>query len=701
MMKKNLKCAVAAGAAAMLAAGLFFSGAGEPVYGENEIKKTEEKLTETIEENIRLSDSADTDKEETVYVIADAQGNAEKKIVSTWLKNRDKADRIEDVANLTEIENVKGEEEFSEGENGKITWKAGGEDIYYQGISGEELPVDVKVTYLLDGNEISPEELAGKSGKVTIRIDYVNNTKEEVTVNGKKQTLKTPFAMITGMVLPVERFSGVEVKNGKLISDGDNQIVAGIGFPGLNENLQLSSLSGEADIEFPEFVEVTADVQEFSLMMTLTMGTADVFGMIDIDTEAGTEEMAGGIDKLTGALSRLSDGTGQLAAGLEELKTGMNAFAEQTKPFAEGLKTYTSYVDQFSSGAGQIAAKTGKLEEEVPKLTAGIEELNAGMSLLRQNIADDKKNTTLLKGAIQVNGGVKNLQTAMNHMYSELGTNITTYEKNVAALKKGIGDAKNTLATAAAGVKQYKDGIATLKAAAEGCASAGDTTGALGYYKQLAATYAELTGVYDQMVAGYEALLGYEEQLGQCEGAILALSQIKGEMDKNNLTQNLKALKDGTQSMEDGIRKLAESVDKQLAPGVEQLAAKTKDLPQGITELNTYIAKLSSGLAQVSEKSEELNQGVTKIADAQKRLQDGIGTLEDGGNTLNTSVGELENKIVAMLSELTQGDVDALLERAEATGELARKYTSFSGLAGGKKGTVKFIYRTSEIKEKD
>ena len=139
-------------------------------------------------------------KDESVYLISDASGKVYNTIVSDHLTNKDKADTLEDQSNLKDIKNVKGDEEFTQ-DGDKLTWKAGGNDIYYQGTSDEEAPVSQKVTYYLDGNEIDPKDLAGKSGKVTIHFDYTNNSSYKETINGKEVEVKVPFAAVTAMVL--------------------------------------------------------------------------------------------------------------------------------------------------------------------------------------------------------------------------------------------------------------------------------------------------------------------------------------------------------------------------------------------------------------------------------------------------------------------------------------------------------------------
>lgn len=153
---------------------LGLTGCGAQKAEETAATASEEEalLTEALSSQGAPSHSAETGKEETVYVLADASGGVEKIIVSDWLKNKDGDSTLQDASDLQNIENVKGYETFvSDGKNG-LTWQADGADIYYQGSTEKQLPVAVKLTYKLDGKEVKPEEIAGKSGRVTIRMDY-------------------------------------------------------------------------------------------------------------------------------------------------------------------------------------------------------------------------------------------------------------------------------------------------------------------------------------------------------------------------------------------------------------------------------------------------------------------------------------------------------------------------------------------------
>ena len=184
--------------------------------------------------------SSSVSKEETVYVNADASGNPQEITVSNWLKNAGSESNVEDQSDLTNIKNVKGDETFSE--NGdSLTWNTDGSDIYYQGQSNKDLPVSVKFTYLLDGQEMQPQDLVGKSGHLQIKIQYTNNEKKSAKVDGKNETIYSPFVMLTAMILPDDTFSNVTIDNGKVISDGSRNIVVGVGMPGLKDSLKLDT----------------------------------------------------------------------------------------------------------------------------------------------------------------------------------------------------------------------------------------------------------------------------------------------------------------------------------------------------------------------------------------------------------------------------------------------------------------------------
>ena len=351
----------------------------------------------------------DAEKDETVYVNADAEGNTTNIIVSDWLKNYKGEDTISDKTSLTKIKNVKGNEKYTENSDGSITWNAKGNDIFYQGKSSEKLPVGVKVSYKLDGKDISPEDLAGKSGKVTIKFDYENNAEKTVNVNGKDITVKVPFAMISGVILPSDNFKNITVTNGQVVSDSSNSIVVGAALPGLKESLDLDTskldelTAGDSSISIPDSVEITADTTDFELGMTMTMASCNVLselGFSDVDNSEAVTTLQDDMNKLTDAMNQLEGGSDQLKSGTSTLKSGTASLKAGTGDLKKGTGDLASGIKAYTSGANQIAAGiTGKngVYNSMNTMKSGVDKLYNGMAQINQNIKNSSIATEKIK----------------------------------------------------------------------------------------------------------------------------------------------------------------------------------------------------------------------------------------------------------------------------------------------------------------
>ena len=319
-----------------------------------------------------------TSKEETVYILADADGSVQKIIVSDWIKNALGLDEIHDITDLKDLETVKDELEYTAGTDNETVWNAGGKDIYYQGNTEKDLPVTMDITYMLDGKEITPRELAGKSGKVTIRFDYTNTQYEDVTIDGGKTRIYVPFAMMTGMILDDEVFTNVEVTNGRLVNDGDRTVVVGLAFPGLQETLDVD----RDKMEIPDYMEITADVKDFELGMTATVASNSVFSGIELERDDAVEELNGSMGELKDAMDQLMDGSGQLYDGLCTL-------LDKSAELIAGI-------DKLAAGSAELRSGAASLDEGAAKLQDGAAQLQNGLNTLAS------KNGELNGGARQV-----------------------------------------------------------------------------------------------------------------------------------------------------------------------------------------------------------------------------------------------------------------------------------------------------------
>lgn len=382
---------------------------------ENEEDASEDTLEKAIEESVSIG-KKEVGKEETVFVISDNTGAVKEMIVSEHLINKENAETLTDASNLKNIVNVKGDETFTQ--NGeKLTWQAGGNDIYYQGTSSEKPPVTQKITYYLDGKEITPEELAGKSGKVTIHYDYTNEKKVKTKIDGKTEEIYVPFAAISGLILD-ESFSNIEVTNGKLMQDGNKSMVLGYALPGLKESLKLEDSDLADDVTIPDYFEVTADVENFSLDTTMTV-VVNAADYIEKDSESSLSEISDLLNELSDASEQLVDGSAQLADGIGTLNEKMKEFSDGVSTLQDGVKTYTDGAQTLSEGIAKLYESTPELSNGVGTLNTSASTLYDGVKLLDSTVGKSFTNEEKENLVNQVNETLKEQEKAIKKSAKE------------------------------------------------------------------------------------------------------------------------------------------------------------------------------------------------------------------------------------------------------------------------------------------
>ena len=381
-MKKTGKKRVIAGTMAVLMAATLAGTYGyqkssmSQVEAEDEVKE----LTDAAQDIMGDTGAAETEgfyKDESVYVKADASGNVTDTTVTEWLKNPGEG-KVADQSELKNVKNIKGEEAFETKSDGEIVWNSEGKDIYYQGTTDKNLPVSVKISYKLDGKNISPEDLKGKDGKVEIHIDYENHARETISVNGTDTDMYTPFTMVTAMMLPADEYQNVEIDNGKIISDADKDIVVGLGFPGLKENLNLQEL----DIDIPDSVTITADVKNASVGPTVTLASSAIlseFGLDDVDDFGDLEDS---VNALEDAAGQLADGSKELAEGADTLDEKTGELKSGVSELKDGVNSYVGGVAEIADGSSRILAGMDTLKQGAYAAQSGIQSAKAGADSL-------------------------------------------------------------------------------------------------------------------------------------------------------------------------------------------------------------------------------------------------------------------------------------------------------------------------------
>lgn len=326
--------------------------------------------------------SSKVTKEESVYVIADQNGNVNKKIVSDTLKNTKKGDKIEDKSNLRDIKNVKGKETFNKTFS-KVIWNSEGKDITYQGTSNKKLPISVKLSYYLNGEKVSAEDIAHKSGKLKIRFDYKNTTFNN-----------NPFMIVSGMIMDSKKISNVKVTNGKSVDEGDNTLIIGYGFPGMDESLSMKG------VDIPSYFEVSADVKDFTFDGSMSYATNEIFSGIDLSDVDSLMD-------LTNSLSKLSSASNSLVEGSDELYKGITTLVDKSG-------TLTTGVDKLNKGAKKLADGSKQLKTGANDIKNGANTLSNKIDTLSTSLKTAKEGASTLKGGLNTAGSTLNQTIAYN-----------------------------------------------------------------------------------------------------------------------------------------------------------------------------------------------------------------------------------------------------------------------------------------------
>ena len=675
-------------------------------------------------------------KDETVYVLAGADGSVQKIIVSDWLKNELGSASLTDKSGLSNIENVKGDESYSINGDNMTVWDAQGNDIYYQGDIQKELPVGLTVRYTLNGKAVSPEQLKGQSGKVTIRFDYENRQYETVQINGQNQRIYVPFAMLTGMILDNDTFRNVTVTNGKLVNDGDRTVVVGLAFPGLQENLNLS----RDQLSIPSSVEITADVTDFSLGMTVTLACNDLFSQLG-DADLGSLDAAGSLNKLTDAMDQLLNGSSALYDGLTTLLDKSGELAAGVEELAQGAAAIKAGADSLDEGAAELKAGLADLSEGLNKLSANSAALNGGAEQVFNSLLETATAQIRAKGLTVPDLTIENYAEELNKLIKSLDET-TVYEnaltqvtaavekqrplitqKVTAAVRQEV-EAKVTAAvkTEAATAAQAQVAENVIRTATRMTKKDYDAAVAAGQIPQAtqdavnAAIQAQLSDpdVQKQINAAVEAQMASEtvkntikaqtDAQMKTEKVQATISQnvelqvkkaIAENMASDEVQKQLQAASEGSKtlialkaSLDDynafylGLLDYTAGVD-EAAEGSDELYAGAGDLKDGTAELRAGAAKLYAGVLQLKDGTPALVSGVTQLKDGAMQLSEGLQQLNKEG--------------IQKLTKLLQDDLGDLTARVKATIDVSKDYRSFSGISDDASGQVKFIYRTDEI----
>lgn len=662
---------------------------------------TEKSINENFPEMLKTAQTGD--KSETVYAVMDADGNTTDVSVSEWLKNEGKSNNLSDYSNLKNIKNTSGDEKMSRDGN-KLVWAANGKDIHYTGDYDGELPVNVKVSYYLNGTKVSADEIAGKKGNVKIRFDYDIN--DSVKENG--YSLTRPYAIVSAVVLSNDNFTNITVNNGKAVNDGNSTAVVGIALPGMSDNLQIDEL------DIPDHVTINAKTTNFEIDGTYTV--ADSGFMNDVDTTK-LDDATGQIDELESALDKLSDASKKLVDGSSKLAKGANKLAnssaqieEGTETLKDGTESMKTGVKDLSDGADKLVAGAQDLSDGTTQMKEGTEALNSSVNGAGGLAGDNGSAKELSAGAARVDAGIK-----------QMGETLAAQNAKLAQTAKSISDNLDGVNTEKVNAPSSADVDSALETAIKAAEASGDqdTINALKNAK-------EKLGTYETNVNDTVSSVNTDKQK-----IITANQTAKGMYQSiaSSSNDDLKKLQDGADELKAGTQALDTAVN---VGGTKADGTKVPSLSKAVAGLNSGAAQLDAGVNGYTDKegkfhpgallglrslqagikvdtkdktslvtgAVQVDAGAGKLVTYMGQLTEGAETLSDGADTLASGMATFNKTgIQKLVSTLKDSDIKSMVNRVKATLDAASDGSFIGGKQDGQSGESKIIFKTDEVKK--
>lgn len=634
-------------------------------------------------------------KDETVYTKANANGSSYQTIVSEHLKNSDNAELLKDMSTLLNIKNANGDEEASQ--NGtSLEWKTSGNDIYYQGNTDRELPLDCSIKYELNGEEIAPNDLIGKSGNVKITIEYTNKEERFVNINGKSEKMYVPFVVMAGTMLDNTKMKNIEVTNGKVLDNGQKTVVVGLACPGLIESLGLE------DEDLPDLnkVEISFEATDFEMGNIMSYATPKIFDDTDVSAMDKLDEVYSQINDLKSASTQLVEGAKTLQDGTEEYVSKSSEFADGLEAFNQGINTATNSYNKIDEGIDSVNSNISTIKSGASKLNQGASDLSDGLNSLQTGVSAGKEQA------------VSSLEKSSKTLSAGIDKIIAGKDQEVETIKEQVIENANS---------KLSEGLKTGVSSA--VSSAIDST----MEKKMASVQKEIltdeTLTTEEKLAIQKALSSISisdaekqamsKQIGTAIDSAVAQTTKAQEAGLDAINDNEKGVKAGlntlktqaTSSIKSGISEISSGFDAitdgttELIAGSNELKNGTSTLSQGTSKLQTGVSTLASGSKELKTGLSTLNTSSDKLNSANKQLLEGASTISDGAKTLAEGISEFDEEGINKIVSMVNGDVKDLQTRVEKLQDLANEYNSFAGKDEEAEGTTKFIFVVDSLKK--
>ena len=476
--------------------------------------------------------------------------------------------------------------------------------------STKELPVETKVKYELDGKEISAEELAGKSGKVKITLEYENKSVNEVIINGKKENMYTPFLVISGAIINNDNNRNVEISNGKVINDGSKTIVIGIALPGMQENLNIS----RDDIDIPSKIEITMESTNFELGNIMSFCTPQIFeeGSFN-DISDKLDEIYNQVEELKDASFQIEDGAIKLKDGITTLSDGANSLNNGANELNNGVNTLKKGSNDLNKGATTLKNGTSEYVNKSKEFNSAINQMSSGVNAINSNYD-------------QINNGINSINensSTLSNGAESVSNGATAISENLNNISSKIGDIQNGVASLQAGENQLDTGLDSIIAGISGLTGTDNSS-----------KVTELQGLINTNQAKIEELSRVNGSLQSIIDTIEdegTKSVIANQINVNNSSINI--LQANNNALNSTISSLSQAGNGNIAGlqnGLSSLKAGVKNLQNGTNTLYAGVSQLKDGTETLASKSTELAQGASNLYKGTVQLQNGAKQLSSG-----------------------------------------------------------------------
>lgn len=607
-------------------------------------------------------------KDETVYSKIDSEGNNYKTIVSTHLKNTDNEDILDDITNLTNIKNTNGDEKFSQNGNSLI-WETQKHDIYYQGESDEELPITCSIKYELDGEEISPKDIVGKSGKVKVIITYLNKSENLVNINGKTEKLYTPFIVVAGTIINNENNKNIQVSNGKVVDNGNKTIVLGMALPGLQESLNIS----KDKLEIPNSIEITMDSINFEMGSIMNYVTPKLLEDDDLSIFDSLDEIYSQVSTLQNSMNQIQDGANALKDGTDTYTEKMQEFENAMEMVQDGMASANSNYTKINDGIKTLNSSTGTLNSGSKEVADGVSQIETNLKTINEKLGNVLEGTQNLKsGETEIITGIDTILTKLDNI------NLSDNTEKIVELQKLVKANKETINKLTESTKQLNQQYETTK------------------NEQI------LTQINSN-----KSLIGLLQLNIQAQEETIATLKDTDLSMINELKAGLKKAKTGLMELSSGTDTLTNGII-QIKGGTSLLAEKTGELTQGAnkiykgtTELTQATKTLKNGSNEMKEGLNTLDNSSMQLLEANTQLTEGAQTINNGATTLADGITSFNEQGIKKICNFVNGDLKDLTIRIEKLTDLSKSYNSFTIAQEGVEVNSKFIMIIDAIKNEN